>query len=79
VVFNEIFEDCPETVSVVTAELIEEGCKTRLITTVRYPSLQVRDAVTASGMARRAGISCDRLEVLVVGQAATAVGAGPKA
>jgi len=82
VVFTEIFEDYPDTVSVVTAELTEEGGKTRLIATARYPSLQVRDAVIASGMARGAGISYDRLEDLVVEQAATAVGAsagsGPK-
>jgi len=75
VVFTEIFEDYPDTVSVVTAELTEEGGKTRLVTTVRYPSLQVRDAVIASGMARGAGISYDRLEDLVVELAASAAGA----
>ncbi len=64
-VFTEIFEQFPETVSVVTAELTEEGRKTRLTTTVRYPSQQVRDAVMASGMTRGAGISYDRLEDLL--------------
>ncbi len=37
---------------------------TRLTATVRYPSLQVRDMVIASGMANGAGISYDRLEDL---------------
>jgi uncharacterized protein YndB with AHSA1/START domain len=64
-VFTEIFEEFPDTVSVVTAEFTEERGKTRLTVTVRYPSLQVRDAVIASGMSRGAGISYDRLEDLV--------------
>ena len=51
--------------SVVTAELSEEGGQTRLTATVRYPSVQVRDMVIASGMAKGAGISNDRLEDLV--------------
>ncbi len=65
VVFTEIFELFPDTVSVVTAELAHDGVKTRLTVTVRYPSLQVRDMVMASGMAKGAGISYDRLEDLV--------------
>ena len=65
VVFTEIFEQFPDSVSVVTAELTDEGGKTRLTATVRYPSLEVRDMVLASGMARGAGISYDRLEDLV--------------
>ena len=63
--FTEIFEQFPDSVSVVTADLTEEGGKTRLTATVRYPSLEVRDTVLASGMARGAGISYDRLEDLV--------------
>jgi len=66
VVFTEIFEEFPDTVSVVTAEFAEEGGKTRLTATVRYPSLEVRDMVLATGMATGAGISYDRLEDLVV-------------
>jgi uncharacterized protein YndB with AHSA1/START domain len=50
---------------VVTAELTEEGGSTRLVTTVRYPSQQVRDMVMASGMSKGAGISYDRLEDLL--------------
>ena len=65
VVFTEIFEQFPDSVSVVTAELTEEGGKTRLTATVRYPSLEVRNMVLASGMARGAGISYDRLEDLM--------------
>jgi uncharacterized protein YndB with AHSA1/START domain len=65
VVFTEIFEPFPDSVSVVTADLSEEGGKTRLTATVRYPSLQVRDMVMATGMAKGAGISYDRLEDLV--------------
>ena len=65
IVFTEIFEQFPDTVSVVTAEFAEEGGKTRLTVIVRYPSQQVRDMVMASGMAKGAGISYDRLEDLV--------------
>ena len=65
IVFTEIFEEFPDTVSVVTAVLVDEGGKTRFTATVRYPSQQVRDAVIGSGMARGAGISYDRLEDLV--------------
>jgi len=65
VVFTEIFEAFPDTVSVVTSMLTEEEGKTRLTVTVRYPSIEVRNAVVESGMARGAGISYDRLEDLV--------------
>jgi uncharacterized protein YndB with AHSA1/START domain len=65
-VFTEIFEQFPDSVSVVTAEFSEEGDKTRLTATVRYPSLDVRDMVMASGMSSGAGISYDRLEDLVM-------------
>jgi uncharacterized protein YndB with AHSA1/START domain len=65
VVFTEIFEDFPDVVSVVTAELSDEGGKTRLTATVSYPSVEVRDMVMSTGMSRGAGISYDRLEDLV--------------
>ena len=64
-VFTEIFEQFPDSVSVVTAVFTEEGGNTRLTVTVRYPTPEVRDAVLASGMARGAGISYDRLDELV--------------
>ena len=64
-VFTEIFEDFPDSVSVVTTELTEENGKTRMVATVRYASLEVRDAVLGSGMAMGAGVSYDRLEDLV--------------
>src|SRR5262245_62079120 len=66
VVFTEIFKPFPDSVSVVTSELTEEQGKTRLIATVRYPSLAVRDMVISTGMAKGAAISYDRLEDLVV-------------
>jgi uncharacterized protein YndB with AHSA1/START domain len=67
VVFTEIFEAFPDTVSVVTSVLTREkpGQLTRLTATVRYPSREVRDMVMATGMARGAGISYDRLEDLL--------------
>jgi uncharacterized protein YndB with AHSA1/START domain len=65
IVFTEIFEPFPDSVSLVTTVLTEEGSKTRLTATVRYPSLEVRDMVLASGMARGAGISYDCLEDLL--------------
>ena len=64
-VFTEIFEQFPDTVSVVTTEFTDEDGKTRMTATVRYPSQEVRDMVMASGMSRGAGISYDRLEDLV--------------
>ena len=64
-VFTEIFAPFPDSGSVVTAVYTEEGGKTRLTVTARYPSLEVRDLVIGSGMERGAGISYDRLEDLV--------------
>jgi uncharacterized protein YndB with AHSA1/START domain len=64
-VFTEIFEEFPDTVSVVTTEFAKEGGQTRMTATVRYPSLEVRDMVLATGMSTGAGISYDRLEDLV--------------
>ena len=64
-VFTEIFEDFPDSPSVVSTDFIDEGGKTRMIATVRYPSKEVRDMVIESGMSTGAGISYDRLEDLV--------------
>lgn len=64
-VFTEIFEEFPDSVSVVTAVFTEEGGKTRLTATVRYPSKEVRDMVLSTGMSTGAGVSYDRLEDLV--------------
>ena len=61
-VFTEIYAPFPDAESLVTTDLTEEHGKTRMTVTVSYPSLQVRDAVIASGMARGAAISYDRLE-----------------
>jgi len=64
-VFTEIFEDFPDSPSLVTAEFTEERGQTRMTVTARYQSLEVRDMVIASGMAKGAGISYDRLEEVV--------------
>jgi uncharacterized protein YndB with AHSA1/START domain len=64
-VFTEIYDPFPDVESVVTQILTEEGGKTRLTVTALYPSLEVRDSVLKTGMARGAGISYDRLEDLV--------------
>jgi len=64
-VFTEIFEQFPDTESVVTAVFTEENGKTRLAVTVLYPSLEVRDIVLKTGMERGAAISYDRLEEVV--------------
>jgi uncharacterized protein YndB with AHSA1/START domain len=61
-VFTEIFEQFPDVESVVTAAYTEERGKTRLTATVRYPSVEVRDAVLQSGMEKGAATSYDRLE-----------------
>jgi uncharacterized protein YndB with AHSA1/START domain len=64
-VFTEIFEQYPDVVSVVTTELTQEGKKTRMTATVKYPSQEVRDLVLGTGMEHGAGLSYDRLEQLV--------------
>ena len=65
-VFTEVMEPYPEPGSIVTAVFTEEGDKTRLTVTARYPSKEVRDMVNSSGMTRGAAISYDRLEDLVI-------------
>jgi uncharacterized protein YndB with AHSA1/START domain len=65
VVFTEIFAQFPDIVSVVSSELTEEGGKTRMIATVRYPSREVRDMVLGTGMERGAAASYDAIEELV--------------
>jgi uncharacterized protein YndB with AHSA1/START domain len=62
VVFTEIFAPFPDSGSLVTAVLTEENKKTRLTVTAQYPSLEVRDMVIGTGMAKGAAASYDRLE-----------------
>ena len=62
VVFTEIFAPFPDAGSLVTAVLTEENDKTRLTVTAQYPSLEVRDMVIGTGMAKGAAASYDRLE-----------------
>ena len=65
IVFTEIFADFPDSVSIVTALLTDEGGKTRLTVTADYGSKEVRDIVQSTGMTRGAAISYDRLEDLL--------------
>jgi len=62
IVFTEIYAPFPDAVSVVTALLSEEGGKTRLNATSRYPSKEVRDMVLSTGMEKGAALSYDRLD-----------------
>jgi len=64
-VFTEIFAPFPDVESLVTSTFTEEGGKTRITVTCLYPSVEVRDSVLETGMARGAGLSYDRLEDLV--------------
>ena len=61
-VYTEIFEQYPDTVSLVTALFADEGDKTRYTATVSYPSREVRDIVMSTGMEHGAALSYDRLE-----------------
>jgi len=65
VVFTEIFAEYPDVVSTVTSVLTEENGQTRMVATVRYPSLEVRDLVISTGMEHGAALSYDRLDDLV--------------
>ena len=65
-VFTEIYDPFPDAESVVTSTFIDENGKTRLTVVASYPSSEVRDAVVASGMAKGAATSYDRLEDLVL-------------
>jgi uncharacterized protein YndB with AHSA1/START domain len=65
-VYTEIFAMFPDTESLVTNVLTEEGDKTLLTVIASYPTKEVRDMVVSSGMEYGAAISYDRLEDLVV-------------
>jgi len=61
----ESFDDYPDKPHQVTSVLTEDGGKTTLTATVRYPSKEVRDIVLKSGMEHGAAESYDKLaEVL---------------
>jgi hypothetical protein len=49
----------------VTSIFTEENGKTRLTVKCLYPSVEVRDMVLGTGMAKGAAISYDRLEEVV--------------
>jgi uncharacterized protein YndB with AHSA1/START domain len=65
VVFTEIYDPFPDVESVVTSIFTEENGKTRLTVKCLYPSVEVRDMVLGTGMAKGAAISYDRLEEVV--------------
>src|SRR6202521_3171492 len=44
-VLTEIFEQFADTVSVVTTDFTDDGVRTRITVTVRYPSVEVRNMV----------------------------------
>ena len=64
-VFTEIYEPFPDIESVVTAMFTDENGKTRLTVSALYSSMDVRDMVIKTGMAKGAAASYDRLENLV--------------
>jgi len=64
-VHTESFDDYPDSVSVVTAVMTEQGGKTTLTATVLYPSKEVRDIVIQSGMEHGAAESYDKLAELL--------------
>jgi uncharacterized protein YndB with AHSA1/START domain len=68
-VSTEFFEPFPDAGSVVTTVLTEEGGKTRMTVTARYPSKEVRDMVLQTGMEHGAALSYDRLEEVAAGLA----------
>jgi uncharacterized protein YndB with AHSA1/START domain len=70
VVFTEIFAPFPDAESIVTTVLTEEGGKTRLTATSKYPSKAVRDIVLGTGMERGAALSYDRLDEVAMELAA---------
>jgi uncharacterized protein YndB with AHSA1/START domain len=65
IVFTEIYDPFPDVESVVTSIFTEENGKTRLTVKCLYPSVEVRDMVLGTGMAKGAAISYDRLEEVV--------------
>jgi uncharacterized protein YndB with AHSA1/START domain len=64
-VYTEIFAPFPDVESVVTTVLTEEKGKTRMTVTALYPTIEVRDMVNSTGMAKGAALSYDRIEELV--------------
>jgi uncharacterized protein YndB with AHSA1/START domain len=69
IVATQLFdEDWTGGETVVTTELVEQKNKTTIITTVRYASLQARDAALQTGMAQGMEAGYERLEELLKGE-----------
>ena len=63
-VHTESFDDYPGE-SLVTTVLVEQGGRTTLTATVRYPTQEIRDIVLKSGMEHGAAESYDKLAELL--------------
>ena len=69
IVITQLFdEDWTGGETVVTTDLIEEKGKTTLTTTVRYSSLQARDAALKTGMTTGMEAGYERLDHLLTGE-----------
>jgi uncharacterized protein YndB with AHSA1/START domain len=66
-VHTEAFDGWDEGHAVVTTRLDEQGGRTTMTTTVRYPSQRLRDAMLATNMERGAGESYERLAAVLAG------------
>jgi len=72
VVYSEVFDDWPTTESLVTTAWAEQGAKTTLTITIRYPSREIRDAIAATGMEQAVAANYERLEDLLASTPARA-------
>jgi uncharacterized protein YndB with AHSA1/START domain len=64
-VYTEIYEVYPDTVSECVTTLTEQKGKTMLTVTASYPSREVRDMVMSSGMEYGAALGYDRMEEIL--------------
>jgi uncharacterized protein YndB with AHSA1/START domain len=76
-VHTEAFDGWDEGHAVVTTDLVEEGGRTSMTATVRYPSQRLRDAMLATNMARGVGESYERLAAVLADDCRPADGAVP--
>ena len=74
---TEAFDGSVDEPAVVTTVLTERHGRTRLSTTVRYPSPAARDAIIETPMATGAGQSYARLDAVLAADPAAGPGAAP--
>lgn len=72
IVNTESWEDWDAGETLVTTVLAEQGGRTTLTTTMRFPSQEVRDTLIKSGMADQAGEAYDQLADLLASTLASA-------